>query len=66
MSTAGIENRQQLFTDPANLDRVDLNGDKRADQLDLRILVRWLSGLRGAELAEQDVFEDLIRLLLDR
>ena len=65
--TAGIENLRQLFTDPANLDRVDLNGDKRADQLDLRILVRWLSGLRGSALTEQGTSADLegiIQLLL--
>ena len=65
--TAGIENLRQLFTDPANLDRVDLNGDKRANQLDLRILVRWLSGLRGSALTEQGTSADLegiIQLLL--
>ena len=64
ITTAGIENLQQLFTE--DIDRVDLNRDGRADQLDLRILLRYLSGLRGAELAEQDVFEDLIRRLLNR
>ena len=62
----GIDNLQQLFTDPANLDRVDLNRDGRADQLDLRILLRYVAGLRGAQLAEQEVFEDLIRRLLNR
>ena len=62
----GIDNLRQLFTESGNLDRVDLNRDGRADQLDLRILLRYLSGLRGAELAEQDVFEDLIRRLLNR
>ena len=66
ITTAGIDNLRQLFTDPANLDRVDLNRDGRADQLDLRILLRYVAGLRGAELAEQDVFEDLIRRLLNR
>ena len=64
--TAGIDNLQDLFNDSANLNRIDLNGDGRADQLDLRILLRYLSGLRGSELAEQEVFEDLIRLLLGR
>ena len=64
ITTDGIKNLQQLFTQ--DIDRIDVNGDGRADQLDLRILVRWLSGLRGTELAEQDVFEDLIRLLLNR
>ena len=66
ITTAGIDNLRQLFTDPANLDRIDLNRDGRADQLDLRILLRYVAGLRGAELAEQDVFEDLIRRLLNR
>ena len=62
----GIDNLLQLFNNPENLDRIDLNGDDRADQLDLRILVRYLSGLRGTALAEQEVSEDLIRLLLGR
>ena len=65
----GIDNLRQLFTDPANLDRIDLNGDGRADQLDLRILLRYISGLRGTELAEQGISENairLIRLLLDQ
>ena len=62
--TAGIDNLRQLFNEPANLNRIDLNGDGRADQLDLRILLRYMSGLRGSELAEQEVFEDLVRLLL--
>ena len=64
ITTDGLKNLQQLFTE--DIDRVDLNRDGRADQLDLRILLRYLSGLRGAQLAEQDVFEDLIRRLLDR
>ena len=64
ITTDGIKNLQQLFTE--DIDRIDVNGDGRADQLDLRILLRYLSGLRGTELAEQSVFEDLIRLLLDR
>ena len=42
--TAGIDNLRQLFTDPDRLDRIDLNGDRRADQLDLRILLRHESG----------------------
>ena len=63
ITEAGIENLQQL-TNSANLDRVDVNGDGRIDQLDLRILVRYLSGLRGAQLAEQGVSEDIIQLLL--
>ena len=65
--TAGIENLRQLFTNPDNMDRVDLNSDGRADQLDLRILVRWLSGLRGSALTEQGTSADLegiIQLLL--
>ena len=67
MSTAGIENLRPLFTE--DIDRVDLNGDKRADQLDLRILLRYLSGLRGSALTEQGTSSDLegiIQLLLDR
>ena len=64
ITAAGIENLRQLFTE--DIDRIDVNGDGRADQLDLRILLRYLSGLRSTELAEQDVFEDLIRRLLDR
>ena len=64
ITTDGIKNLQQLFTE--NIDRIDVNGDGRADQLDLRIALRWLSGLRGTELAEQEVFEDHIRLLLNR
>ena len=64
ITAAGIENLRQLFTE--DIDRIDVNRDGRADQLDLRILLRYLSGLRGTELAEQEVFEDLIRQLLDR
>ena len=64
--TAGIDNLQELFNEPENMDRVDLNKDGRADQLDLRILLRYMSGLRGSELADQEVFEDLVRLLLGR
>ena len=65
----GIDNFRQLFTNPANLDRIDVNGDGRADQLDLRILLRCISGLRGAQLAEQGISENaipLIRRLLDQ
>ena len=64
---AGIDNLQQLFN--VDSDRIDLNGDERADQLDLRILLRYMSGLRGSELAEQGISENtirLIRLLLGR
>ena len=61
--TAGIDNLRQLFTDPGFLDRIDLNGDERADQLDLRILLRYISGLRGTELAEQGISETAIRLI---
>ena len=63
VTAAGIDNLRQLFTDPANLDRIDLNGDGRADQLDLRILLRYISGLRGTELAEQGISETAIRLI---
>ena len=61
----GLENLQQLFTQ--DIDRIDVNGDGRADQLDLRILLRYLSGLRGAQLTEQETSSDLegiIQLLL--
>ena len=64
ITTTGIENLQQLVTNSENLDRIDLNRDGRADQLDLRILVRYMAGLRGGELAEQRVSTDIIRLLL--
>ena len=64
--TAGIDNLQDLFNKSEFLDRIDLNKDGRADQLDLRILVRYMSGLRGSELADQEVFEELVRLLLGR
>ena len=56
----------EVITNPENLNRIDVNGDDRADQLELRILLRYLSGLHGTELAEQEVVEDIIRLLLDR
>ena len=64
--TAGIDNLRKLFTESDNLDRVDLNNDRRADHLDLRILLRYISGLRGSALAEQEVSEGLILLLLDQ
>ena len=60
-----IDNLRQL-TNSANLNRVDVNGDGRIDQLDLRILLRYISGLRGAQLAEQGFSVDIIRLLLDQ
>ena len=60
--TAGIDNLQQLFT--KDIDRVDLNRDGRADQLDLRILVRYMSGLPDAALSDQQIRMDLIRLLV--
>ena len=59
-------NLQQLFSNPEFLTRVDVNGDGRADQLDLRVLLRHKSGLRGTLLAEQEVSADIIRLLLDQ
>ena len=64
ITPAGINNLQQLFNE--NSDHVDLNRDGRADQLDLRILLRYMSGLRDAELAEQEVVEDIVRLLLGK
>ena len=64
ITAAGINNLQQLFNENSN--SVDLNKDGRADQLDLRILLRYMSGLRGAELAEQEVIEDIVRLLLGK
>ena len=64
ITPAGINNLQQLFNENSN--SVDLNRDGRADQLDLRILLRYMSGLRGAELAEQEVIEDIVRLLLGK
>ena len=59
--TAGIDNLQQLFN--VDSDRIDLNKDGRADQLDLRILLRYMSGLRGGALAEQGISENAIRLI---
>ena len=64
ITTTGIANLQRLFTESVNLTRVDVNVDGRVDQLDLRILLRYLSGLRGSELAEQEVSEEIIQLLL--
>ena len=61
--TAGIDNLQQLFT--KDIDRVDLNSDGRADQLDLRILLRYMSGLPDAALSDQQIRMDLIRLLVE-
>ena len=64
VSTAGIDNLRQLFAE--NSDFVDLNTDGRADQLDLRILLRYLAGLRGAGLTERYSPEVtfVVRLLL--
>ena len=66
ITATATANLQQLFTNPENLTRVDVNEDGRVDQLDLRILLRWLSGLRGVLLAEQEVSEEIIQLLLDQ
>ena len=62
--TTGRANLEQLFTNPETLDRVDVNEDGRVDQLDLRVLLRYLSGLRGTLLAEQDASLEIIELLL--
>ena len=62
VTAGGIDNLRQLFIGNSNL--IDLNRDGRADQLDLRILLRYMSGLRGTALAEPEVSEDTIRLLL--
>ena len=64
ITATGLDNLQRLFTESETLDRVDVNGDGRVDQLDLRILLRYLSGLRGTELAEQEISEEIIELLL--
>ena len=64
ITATGIDNLRQLFT--GNSDLIDLNRDGRADQLDLRILVRYRSGLRGSALAGPEVSEEAIRLLLGR
>ena len=64
ITAAAIENLRQLFTNPANLDRIDVNRDGRADQLDLRVLLRHKSGLSDAALAEQELVDGLIKLLL--
>ena len=66
ITATATTNLQQLFSNPEFLTRVDVNGDGRADQLDLRTLLRYLSGLRGTLLAEQKVSADIIRLLLDQ
>ena len=63
ITATGIANLQRLFTEPEFLTRIDLNGDGRADQLDLRVLLRWLSGLRGTQLAEQGISDNAIRLI---
>ena len=62
----GIENLRTLFTETDQLDRIDFHRDGRADQLDLRVLMRYMSGLRGAQL-EEDISTgqtNIIRLLL--
>ena len=68
--TAGIDNLQQLFTESTNLDRIDLNADGRADQLDLaHSAAPSILACAVIQLAEQGFSEDtirLIRLLLDR
>ena len=64
ITTTGLANLQRLFTNPVFLDRVDLNGDERVDQLDLRILLRYLSGLPGTLRAEQEASLEIIQLLL--
>ena len=66
ITATGRANLQRLFTESEFLDRVDVNEDGRVDQLDLRVLLRYLSGLRGTELAEQEVSEEIIELLLEQ
>ena len=66
ITATGRANLRQLFTGSGNLDRVDVNKDGRIDQLDLRILLRWLSGLRGTQLAEPEASEEIIQLLLEQ
>ena len=43
-----------------------LDNDTNVSELDLIVAMRWLSGLRDAELAEQEVVEDIVRLLLGK
>ena len=62
ITTAGIGNLRQLFNEES--DSVDINSDGRADHLDLRILLRYASGLRDTALSEQEVSEAVIRRLL--
>ena len=61
ITAEGIKNLQQLFTE--NSDRIDFNKDGRADQLDLRILLRYMAGLRGTALTEQELSADAIRII---
>ena len=61
ITAEGIKNLQQLFTE--NSDRIDFNKDGRADQLDLRILLRYMAGLRGTALAEPELSADAIRII---
>ena len=61
ITAEGIDNLQQLFTE--NSDRIDFNEDGRADQLDLRILLRYMAGLRGTALTEQELSADAIRII---
>ena len=42
---------------------IELNRDGRADQLDLRILLRYMAGLRGTALTEQELSADAIRII---
>ena len=65
-TAAGINNLHPLFNKPNNLDRIGINKGRRADQLELRILLRYLAGLRGAGLTERYSPEVtfVVRLLL--
>ena len=62
ITETGINNLRQLFNEDS--DRVDINRDGRADHLDLRILLRYVSGLRDGALTEQAVSSEVILLLL--
>ena len=44
-------------------DRFDFNEDGRADQLELRILLRYMAGLRGTALTEPELSADAIRII---
>ena len=63
ITTTGFTSLQMLFTVQSAGENADVNGDSVADQLDLRLILRYLAGLRGPLLGNSDTVNRILLLL---